>query len=355
MRWLSPFPPIELSLALPVKATVATSIRSSSFGCQRSAASKIYVTMLACLAEKSGRNMGPLLTRRGEKRFGTIVAIMNKPLTQRAIEGATQSAWLRLGLKRNARKGKRMKIFRTMLVVLATTTGVGTVKTARADHDENYSNITKHAEAIICATDELRDELHYRFHDSRLYGELLSTNARIHGKAIALRAQSRARSCGRSSDRIVCDLFELVCRLDEGIRAALRTDCRIGSPRRAEMKVARMREAIRCIQREMSIVGASLEEVAPGYPGGLGYGGGSWTGHSSAYNPGTGYGSGNGNGFDRRSSGGYSTLTRGSMSSFPSSENGRRNLGGQSYGRGVSLDRNGLTLNTGGFSVHLNR
>ncbi len=248
-----------------------------------------------------------------------------------------------------------MKIFRMILVILAATTSVGTVKTVRADHDENYSSITSHAEAIICASDELRDELRYRFHDSRLYGELLSTNARIHGKAIVLRAQSRARSCGRSSDRIVCDLEELVCRLDEGIRAALRLGCRIGSTRGAEMQVARMREAIRGIKREMSIVGVSLEEVAPGYLGGFGngYESGYGSGYGGGY--GSGSGSGYGNGYGRGNGNGYGTHPRQSQSSIPSYGSGRTSWGNPGYGRGVSLDRNGLTLNTGGFSVHLNR
>ena len=242
-----------------------------------------------------------------------------------------------------------------MLVILAATTSVGTVKTVRADHDENYSNITNHAEAIICASDELRDELRYRFHDSRLYGELLSTNARIHGKAIALRAQSRACSYGRSSDRIVCDLEELICRLDEGIRAAQQMDRRIGSPRRAEMQVARMREAIRCIKHEMSIVGVSLEEVVPGYLGGFGngYESGFGSGYGGGY--GSGSGSGYGNGYGRGNGIGNGTLPRQSQPSIPSYGSGRTSWGNPGYGRGVSLDRNGLTLNTGGFSVHLNR
>lgn len=213
-----------------------------------------------------------------------------------------------------------MKIFRMMLVATVFATNAVSASRARADHDVRYANISNHAEMIVCASRDLNEELRYRFHDSRRYGDLLATNARIRSKANYLQAQARPWRNSAAFLRFLAELDEQICRMDALIdearfRANRGIDPWLGNTRFAEAHVAQMREAIQCIERELSIQNAPpfavpFEEFAPSYPRGAGS--------------------------DR----GYDPRYRGF---------------GPSSGHGIALDRDGINLRTGGLSVHFDR
>ena len=220
-----------------------------------------------------------------------------------------------------------MKMIRTMLVAFVLVKTAMSVSTARADHDEIYARISSHAEMIVSASRDLNNELRFRFHDSRRYGDLLATNARIRSKANYVRSLARSSRREATLHRFLAELDEQVCRLESLVaeakhRAARGDDPRLGNTRVADAYIAEIHEAIHCIQRDLSLrsapqIAVPREQYAPGYSGDWGYEGG--RGFDRGYNP--GYGSG-----------------------F-----------GSSSGRGIRLDRDSITLSTGGLSVHFDR
>ncbi len=220
-----------------------------------------------------------------------------------------------------------MNMIRTILVAAVLATTAMSASAAHADHDEIYARISSHAEMIVCASRDLNNELRYRFHDSRRYGDLLATNARIRSKANYVRSLARSSRREATLHRFLAELDEQVCRLESLVaeakhRAARGYDPRLGNTHVADAYVAQMHEAVHGIQRDLSLRSAPQiviprQQNLPGYPG-------EWN-----YERGTGFGRGYNPGYDS----GY----------------------GSSSGRGISLDRDGLTLKTGGLSVHFDR
>jgi hypothetical protein len=257
-----------------------------------------------------------------------------------------------------------MKIYRMAILTLVAVS-LGMVPAARADHEREFNTVSQHAEMIVCASRELKDELKYRFHCSRLFGELMSTNTRIRARANALQAQAGACRCGRDYGRLVCDLETLICRLDTLIdeaaaRAARGIDPPIGCERTGKLKVARMREALACIKRTSAVFGGAVlgvrhDDIAPDYSGdwdddfipGNGYGPGFPFGNGSGFNPGNGLGRG---GYDL----GYGSMPNRPLA-VPGYGGGLGSWNSGNLSRGLTLDRGGLTYRNGGFSVHLAR
>jgi hypothetical protein len=217
-----------------------------------------------------------------------------------------------------------MKMIRLMCLALTGGAAVSFCAPARGDHETEFTTIGVEAENINCAARDLDDELRYRFHDSCLFRELLATNSRIRGKASSLRAQARSRSCGRSFERTLRDLDDLICRMDgliseARVRALRGIEPPLGCTQPAEYLVARMRRSMLIIERQSRGIAASdrieYGEIAPDAGGRWGYEG--WAA------PGGGYGV-------------YAVPTR-------------------NFGREFSVGRTGLTIQNGRVAIHLGR
>lgn len=202
------------------------------------------------------------------------------------------------------------------MVAIVATLGIGS-STARADHDHRYASISAQADGIVCAARDLNDELRYRFHDSRRYGDLLATNARIRSKANYLRAHARSGRCGPTFVRFLAELDEQICRMDSLIadanfRAQRGFDPPLGCTHAAEAYVAQMHRGLFEIQNAVAELNAP-PVVIP---------------YNTA--PSTNYGQWQ----DYRGTAPWS---------------------GRGPSRGISVGREGVTLSTGGLSVHFNR
>lgn len=208
---------------------------------------------------------------------------------------------------------------------------------ASADHDR-YSNP---AAAIVSITRDLNDTFRQQFRDSRLYGPLQSTAHRIRGKANYLQSRLRAgSSCGTTTERYMDQIDALICEMETLVAEARRRSAQgfepplYGCTLHVDAKI----ETMRCAMRELRQI---LSPPVYHY----GYGGSCGGSDNDDYyyysNP---YGQ-IPQSYNRHGSNWYG--------------NGYGNsgiwLGDQGSGRGVSLDQNGISLQSGNFSIRFNR
>jgi hypothetical protein len=222
------------------------------------------------------------------------------------------------------REGLTMRKRLLMLSVMAASLGAMSTA-ARADHDYSVALIADRAEAIVCESRDLQSDLRSSMRDSALFGDLISTNARIRSKANYIRSQTRPGRSAVSLVRFVGELDELICRMDALIdEADWRVRRRLDSPlvctRLAKARVSRMRFAIDEIRQALAFRGNEV-----GYPGQIGpypwHGATRWDGNGPP---------------DHRMG-------------YPYGEDGLNTR------RMVTVNRTGVTLHSAGLSVHFGR